>query len=145
MGPGGAGGVDFKEISEVYTFKLCSNCHEVLKPMLDKQHKPIHAVRRCLTMRCAQLARLLNRNVNACCNIRHCFIHENSHQGQRSDKFTRACHQHKHAVSFIPCSLFTPSIKCSNLLNNSGIRPTIPLISLQQSSALAWGLNTGRG
>lgn len=126
MGLGGGVRVEFKKMSEVYTFKSCSKFHEVLEPIPGKQRKPLHAVRRCLTMSCVQLVRLLNRDVNACCNIRHRFIHENSHQRQRSHKITSACYQRKQAVSFMPYSLFTPSIKCPYSLNNSGIRPTIP-------------------
>lgn len=68
-----------------YTSKLGSKCREVLVPMLDKQCKSIHAIRRCLTTSCV---RLLNRDVYACCNTRHGFTHENSHKGQ----WTRQVH-----------------------------------------------------
>ncbi|CAM9805949.1 unnamed protein product, partial [Laminaria digitata] len=87
---GGEGpvGVSYRAVNEDYTSQLCSECKEVLEPMLDKEHKPIHAVRRCPTTSCVR--RLWNRDVNACRNIYSIFVHENSNQGSRPEKFTRA-------------------------------------------------------
>ncbi|CAM9559123.1 unnamed protein product [Laminaria digitata] len=87
---GGEGpvGVSYRAVNEDYTSQLCSECKEVLEPMLDKEHKPIHAVRRCPTTSCVR--RLWNRDVNACRNIYAIFVHENSNQGSRPEKFTRA-------------------------------------------------------
>ncbi|CAM9812536.1 unnamed protein product, partial [Laminaria digitata] len=81
-------GVSYRAVNEDYTSKLCSDCKEVLEPMLDKEHNPIHAVRRCPTTSCVR--RLWNRDVNACQNIYSIFVHENSNQGSRPEKFTRA-------------------------------------------------------
>ncbi|CAN0407184.1 unnamed protein product, partial [Laminaria digitata] len=66
---GGEGpvGVSYRAVNEDYTSKLCSECKEVLEPMLDKKNKPIHAVRRCPTTSCVR--RQWNRDVNACRNI----------------------------------------------------------------------------
>ncbi|CAN0456257.1 unnamed protein product, partial [Laminaria digitata] len=80
-------GVSYRAVNEDYTSKLCSECKEVLDPMLDKKNKPIHAVRRCPTTSCVW--RLWNRDVNACRNIYAIFVHENSNQGSRPVKFTR--------------------------------------------------------
>lgn len=65
-------------MNEDYTSKLRSKRHEVLEPMLDKQRKPIYAVRHCLTTSCAHL--LGNPDVSACRIITYVFIPENSHQ-----------------------------------------------------------------
>ncbi|CAN0431504.1 unnamed protein product, partial [Laminaria digitata] len=95
---GGEGpvGVSYRAVNEDYTSKLCSECKEVLEPMLDKKNKPIHAVRRCPTTSCVR--RLWNRDVNACRNIYAIFVHENSNQGTRPEKFTRAYQRAQHAA-----------------------------------------------
>ncbi|CAM9738317.1 unnamed protein product [Laminaria digitata] len=95
---GGAGpvGLSYRAVNEYYTSKLCSKCKEVLEPMLDEKNKPIHAVRRCQSTSCVWC--LWNRDVNACRNIDATFVHENSNQGRRPHKFTRAYQRAQHTA-----------------------------------------------
>ena len=88
---GGVRSVEFREVTEDYTSKLCSKCNEVLERMRDQCNKLTHAVRRCLTTSCVRVWHL---DVNACRNIFVVFVHENSHQGQRPEKLTRRYPQH---------------------------------------------------
>lgn len=60
--------------------------------MRDKQHKPVHTV---VLQGAVQCVHLWKRDVSTCRNIRDVSIHENSHQGQRREKFTRASLQHE--------------------------------------------------
>lgn len=83
------------EVKRGSHFTLYSECREVLEPMLDTSNTNRSTPYAVVIQGAAQCVRLWKRDVSTCRNIRDVFIHDNSHQGQQPEKFTRASDPNK--------------------------------------------------
>ena len=81
--------VEFREVNEDYTSKLCSKCNEVLEPIrgkhneTDRRGTPLSHNELCM------------RDIGMSTLARNIFVvsNDNSHGGQRPEKFTRTYQQ----------------------------------------------------